>query len=522
MIHMPARAVLARLRGRPRVTRNGLAVAGTLLAVASLSTACTVNHGVIVPGASPPATIAIPTGSQIGTGTVPVSCNLPLFGNTTFIAQGTGAVGTVVGPGQQFYLTDARGALEVPTIFMSLASLVGATTIDASVSTLDINASNASPATVNAAATPITITGIPVTPGKSATVQAPQTGTLTIGPFTAGQSGLAAVSIGAISVTITLHNAKGSAVFIPITISCAAPTPPLVLVGLTINAAFGGPASKVTGVNAPAFTVPAGDVEGSLNVPVPCTLSGIGAATLGGTLTGELPAILPSGQQYTLQASSGALNLPGSVVDQLLQAYPGATTLSGSITDLEINAQDSTPSVLNVANPPITVTPQPLVSGQSVNVLVPTTGTMNVGPFTAGSAGFTHLTWGKAAGSFTLADAAGNPVGQPVQVSCQPPAGPVTLLWEPVTSGPVPMVTSVAPSSGPVAGGTTITITGTGFTNVEAVNVGNGQATFTVNSATQIVATVPPGAAAGAADVTVLGPNGPSALVPGDQFTYTG
>lgn len=521
MFHAVMSAARARLHRKPAPGRGRIGFAGTLLAVASLCAACTLNHGVIVPNAAPPATIAIPTGSQVGTGTVPVSCSLPIVGNTSFIAQGTGAVGTGVGPGQQFYVTDARGALEVPSIFMTLASAVGATTVNATVNTLNIDASNATPASLNAASPPITITGIPVTPGKSTIVQAPASGTLTIGPFTAGQSGLSAISIGNVSVTINLFNAKGNQVFIPLTINCAAPAPPLVLVGLTINSAFAGAPAKYT-AQAPAFTVPAGDVEGSLHVPISCSVSGVGQATFQGTMTAQLPALLPSGQPYTLDAASGALQIPPSVVAALAEQNPTATSISGSISELDINAANSTPTTLNVADPPIKVDPQPIVSGQPVDMAIPTTGRLTVGPFTAGASGFTRLAWGKAAGTIVLDDASGSPVGSPAIVTCQPPVGPVTLLWEPVTSGAVPQVTSVSPSSGPLAGGNTIVITGTGFDNVQAVNIGNGQAFFSAVTSTQILATVPPGAADGAVQVEVLGPNGPSAATAGSVYTYTG
>ncbi len=85
---------------------------------------------------------------------------------------------------------------------------------------------------------------------------------------------------------------------------------------------------------------------------------------------------------------------------------------------------------------------------------------------------------------------------------------------------PAPTVTVVNPSSGPVAGGTSITITGTNFTGATAVDFGAVAATsFTVNSATQITAIAPAGAA-GSVDVTVTTPSGTSATSATDKFTY--
>ncbi len=69
--------------------------------------------------------------------------------------------------------------------------------------------------------------------------------------------------------------------------------------------------------------------------------------------------------------------------------------------------------------------------------------------------------------------------------------------------GPVPAVTSIAPTSGTTAGGTSVVITGTDFTGATAVAFGGvAAASFTVNSSTQITA-VTPALTAGAKDVSV-------------------
>ena len=83
-----------------------------------------------------------------------------------------------------------------------------------------------------------------------------------------------------------------------------------------------------------------------------------------------------------------------------------------------------------------------------------------------------------------------------------------------------PAVTGVTATSGPLAGGATVTITGTGFTGATAVNFGTVAATnVVVVSATQITATSP-AEAAGTVDVKVTGPGGTSATVTADHYTY--
>ena len=80
-------------------------------------------------------------------------------------------------------------------------------------------------------------------------------------------------------------------------------------------------------------------------------------------------------------------------------------------------------------------------------------------------------------------------------------------------------VTGISPASGPAAGGTLVTITGTGFTGASAVDFGTTAATgVTAVSATTITADSPAGT--GTVDVTVISPAGTSPVSPADQFTY--
>ncbi|HXX89177.1 MAG TPA: IPT/TIG domain-containing protein [Acidimicrobiales bacterium] len=93
-----------------------------------------------------------------------------------------------------------------------------------------------------------------------------------------------------------------------------------------------------------------------------------------------------------------------------------------------------------------------------------------------------------------------------------------------------PSVGSVGPSQGPTGGGTQVTISGSGFSRgVTSVAFGSATAThFTVDSDSQITATVPPSAtdvskeSDTAVDVTVSTQLGTSPLNPDDLFTYIG
>ena len=84
----------------------------------------------------------------------------------------------------------------------------------------------------------------------------------------------------------------------------------------------------------------------------------------------------------------------------------------------------------------------------------------------------------------------------------------------------VPYVSGLSPASGPVAGGTTVIITGTNFTGATAVNFGTTAAeSFVVLNETTITAVAPAGSA-GTVNVFVTTPNSTSQAVATDQFTY--
>jgi len=86
------------------------------------------------------------------------------------------------------------------------------------------------------------------------------------------------------------------------------------------------------------------------------------------------------------------------------------------------------------------------------------------------------------------------------------------------TPPPPPTVSTVVPSSGPTAGGTAVTITGTNLSSTTSVTFGGTAATsFTVGSATQVTATTP-AHAAGAVDVVVTTSGGSATSTAGFTF----
>ncbi len=106
--------------------------------------------------------------------------------------------------------------------------------------------------------------------------------------------------------------------------------------------------------------------------------------------------------------------------------------------------------------------------------------------------------------------------------SCVAPGtGPTpTPTPTPAPGSSLPVVSYVSPSSGPVTGGTTVTVVGTGLLGATSVEFGLSAATsYSVDSATEITATSP-AEPAGPVYVAVTTAAGTSVATAADQFTY--
>jgi IPT/TIG domain len=130
-----------------------------------------------------------------------------------------------------------------------------------------------------------------------------------------------------------------------------------------------------------------------------------------------------------------------------------------------------------------------------------------------------------------------------VTLAVVPVAGPAQYFWDPALtdSGPTaapgtgkfevnfnadvraaPQVTLLSPASGPIGGGTVVTIAGANFSAISGVTFGSAPApSFSVDSEGAITATAPPAVdGAGPVDVTVTSAVGTSAIGAQDRFTY--
>ena len=107
-----------------------------------------------------------------------------------------------------------------------------------------------------------------------------------------------------------------------------------------------------------------------------------------------------------------------------------------------------------------------------------------------------------------------------VDVRVTTPAGTsAAVTADKYTYVAAPAVTGLSPTTGSTLGGTEVTITGSVFGGASAVKFGTtAAASFSVSSASKIVATAPAGT--GTVDVRVTTPAGTSAVVTADRYTY--
>jgi len=92
----------------------------------------------------------------------------------------------------------------------------------------------------------------------------------------------------------------------------------------------------------------------------------------------------------------------------------------------------------------------------------------------------------------------------------------VDLVFAPASPPPKPTIASLNPTTGPVAGGGSVKILGSGFVGTLAVTFGSASAKFSVDSDGQISADLPASTAPGAVSVTVKTKAGSATA----SFTY--
>ena len=193
------------------------------------------------------------------------------------------------------------------------------------------------------------------------------------------------------------------------------------------------------------------------------------------------------------------------------------------------------PSILSISSPTLTAGSSYLISGTQFNGLSQGSAfgdevqnATNYPLVRITNAATGHVFYAKTHDHSTMAVATGTATVSTtfdVPANIEGGASNIQVVANGIASTPVsvtvastaPSITGLAPTSGPAAGGTPVTIAGTNFVAGAKVTFGGSAGTsVTVNSASSITVTTP-AHAAGAVSVVVTNPNGQSAT---STFTY--
>lgn len=227
-------------------------------------------------------------------------------------------------------------------------------------------------------------------------------------------------------------------------------------------------------------------------------------------------AVLSSGQ-ITVTAPSGAVGPaalmvtnPGGIFGGLANGFTYLTAVPQvtAVSPVEGVLAGGTPILLTGSG--FVVGATVTIGGQPARNVVVTSGTQITAVTPAGAPGSATILITNPGGLIT-----GLATGFTFSATAATPPAP------PVSTGTGIAVTSVSPASGPVGSPTLVTIVGQGFLAGAIVTIGGLPATnVTVISSTQILASAPTGATAGAALVVVSNVSAAGAALP-NGFTFT-
>ncbi|MCL4448967.1 MAG: IPT/TIG domain-containing protein, partial [Actinobacteria bacterium] len=313
------------------------------------------------------------------------------------------------------------------------------------------------------------------------------------------------------------------------------------------NAATGVSCTSTTSCSATVPSAPSGTVNKTVSVTVTTsdgTSNGVSYTYIAPSLTSVTPnaGAVGGGTTVTLSGSNFVTTSGGTSVSFGSNAATGVSCSSTTSCTATSPAGPSGGGPVNV-----TVTTS---DGTSNNIsytylLTPTLTSIspNDGPVAGGtSVTITGTNFSTATGGTTVDFGAGNPAPKVAclsSTSCfvEIPKGPAGggVVSVTVTTGggtsspgvsftymPVPTITSITPTSGSQSGGTTVTVTGTGFSTVSGVVEVEFGTTYsgsvTCSSTTSCTAVSPASYSAGPVSVTVTTVGGTSS--PGVSFDY--
>jgi serine/threonine protein kinase len=239
--------------------------------------------------------------------------------------------------------------------------------------------------------------------------------------------------------------------------------------------------------------------------------------TINGTNLADATMVSFGGVAGMISSDSGkqiaVSSPPGKGTVDVMVTTPGGTSTAGMFTYSATAPRPPHPVVTGIS---------PASGAAAGGTSVTITGT--------GLSGASGVSFGGAAGTITgdsdTRITAKSPPGKgTVTVTVTAPGGNVTAgkfsykaASSPPPPTPRPVVTGISPASGPTAGGTSVSITGTNLSGATGVSFGGADGSITADSGTNITATSPAGS--GTVNITVTTSGGTSEITSADKFTY--
>ncbi len=242
--------------------------------------------------------------------------------------------------------------------------------------------------------------------------------------------------------------------------------------------------------------------------PAQGPLTGGTSITIAGTNLANATSVTVGGTAATVTADTATSITATTPAGSAGAANVVVTTAGGPVTDTGAFTYQSAPTITSVTpntgsiagGDPITIIGTHFLGASAVTI-----GGKNVESFTVVSA--TEITATTPSGSVGAAN-----------VVVTTTSGSVTDTGG-FTYVAGPAISSIVPSSGPLAGGNTVVINGSDLSGATSVTFGGTAATITGNTATSITVTAPSGSA-GAVDVAIVVTGGSTTSTGG--YTYQG
>jgi hypothetical protein len=366
-------------------------------------------------------------GADTGRFTLPILCGIKLSGVKVAQIRGTvdieGIAPVQLGPGQEFYLSQGKGALTLPGWLSALGGIVAVKKADAKVDSLLIGATRSTPATFDLAkAYDLSVYDVPVDAGKPITVGLPKEGDFRVGPYKAPADGRVQFRFEGATANVTLKTPGGFK--LKVRAECKADKGNALLsvaVGPEID-----PSKPSLWEGEPLNFPPvsAGNLIGIVNSPYDCTM-GNKKYKVGIAVGGVLPLAVKKGGSISITQASGALTVPAETVNQMMD--DGISTIQGRVDELRLIVDNGTPANPNVLPNGTDVPTITLQRDTKLVVSLPANGTVTAGPFKPTGTASVVIGMGTAAATFQF-----NGTGAPVKATCPKPAPEALLVDAPV------------------------------------------------------------------------------------------